>query len=42
VKDWEVLVLRASAEGSAERLLRAAMLEKEAEAWVVVSVSVLE
>jgi hypothetical protein len=42
VKDWELLVLRASAEGSAERLLRAAMLEKEAEAWVVVSVSVLE
>jgi hypothetical protein len=44
VKDWLLLALRAGAEGSAERLLRlrAAKLEKEAEAAVVVSVSVLE
>ena len=38
VKDWLLLALRAGAEGSAERLLRlrAAKLEKEAEAAVVV------
>jgi hypothetical protein len=44
VKDWLLLALRAGAEGSAEMLLRlrAAKLEKEAEAAAVVSVSVLE
>ena len=36
------MLRRASAEGSAERMLRAAVLEKEAEAVVVVSVSVVE